>query len=231
MPPRRDDRAAVTPVTQVLFDVDGLLLDTETIYTAVTSRIVGRFGKVFDWRYKGNMIGRPALDSARYLVQALNLPISAEEYLAERDDLLRRNFAACEALPGAEKLVRHLHRHHIQMAVATSSSRDLFDLKITRHADWFALFDAVVSGDDPAVARGKPAPDIFRVAADRLGAAPDSTLVFEDSPAGLAAGLAANMRVIAVPDPNMDKSRYAGAEAILGSLREFVPQNYGLPAY
>ncbi|MDD9857761.1 MAG: HAD-IA family hydrolase [Gammaproteobacteria bacterium] len=222
MPPR-------PPATHILFDMDGLLLNTEIIYTAVTREIVGRFGKTYDWDLKAQMIGRPALDSARFLVEQLQLPISAGQYLAERCKLSQRAFAACDALPGAERLVRHLHRHRVPMAVATSSGRDLFNLKTARHRAWFDLMDTVVCGDDPQVARGKPAPDIFIAAAARLGADPESTLVFEDSPQGLAAGLAARMRVIAVPDPNMEKSRYAGADLIIDSLPEFAPEAYGLP--
>ena len=220
-----------TPITHVLFDLDGLLLDTERIYTTVTQKIVGRFGKTYDWGLKRNMIGRPAMDSARYLVEALALPISAQAYLDERNGLLRAGFAVCEAMPGAEKLVRHLHRHGVPMAVATSSARDLFEVKTARHAAWFGLFDVVVCGDDPAIARGKPAPDIFRIAAARLGAGAGSTLVFEDSPLGLEAGVAANMRVVAVPDPNMDKARYRQADLIIDSLTEFAPERYGLAAY
>lgn len=215
----------------MLFDMDGLLLDTEIIYTEVTQRIVARFGKSFDWNVKRKMIGRPALEAAQILVKSLALPISAEDYLDERNGLLQRDFASCKALPGAEKLVRHLHRHAIPMAVASSSERSLLDLKITQHTAWFDLFTVVVSGDDPAIRRGKPAPDIFIIAAARLGAAPASTLVFEDSPYGLAAGLAANMRVVAVPDPHMDKSRYSGADLMLNSLLQFAPQRYGLPRF
>ena len=214
-------------VTHVLFDVDGLLLDTEPVYTAATNAVLARFGKTFDWSLKANMIGRRAIDSARYLVREMQLPIGAEEYLAERNKFLRKNFAACEALPGAEELVRHLHRHRIPIAVATSSERDLFEIKITRH-NWFALFDAVVSGDD--VAHGKPAPDIFLRAAQSIGGAPQSPLVFEDAPSGVAAARAATMRVIAVPDARMDKARYRDADAVLHSLAEFSPESYGLPA-
>ena len=209
--------------------MDGLLLDTEIIYTEVTRHIVARFGKRYDWELKRRMIGRPAIDSARYLVRALELPLSAEDYLAERNDLLRERFAACDALPGAEKLVRHLHRHRIPLALATSSDRDLYEVKITRHRAWFALFARVVTGDDPEITHGKPAPDIFTLAATRLGAPPSSTLVFEDSPLGLQAGIAAKMRVVAVPDPAMDKADYPGADLIIDSLLEFAPERYGLP--
>lgn len=218
------------PATHLLFDMDGLLLDTEIIYTAVTREIVGRFGKTYDWDLKARMIGRPAPESAKLLVDALQLPITPQQYLDERAELSRDAFAACDALPGAEELVRHLHRHQVPLAVATSSGRALFELKTTRHRAWFDLFDAVVCGDDPQVKNGKPAPDIFLAAAAKLGARAESTLVFEDSPQGLAAGLAARMRVIAVPDARMPKSGYAGADMIVDALPEFAPEAYGLPA-
>lgn len=214
-----------------LFDMDGLLLDTEVIYTRVTQHIVGRFGKTFDWSIKSNMIGRPSIDSARYLVAALELPITPEQYLEERGGLLRQYFADCDALPGAERLVRHLNKHGVSIAVATSSERELYEIKTTRHRDWFNLFDCVVTGDDKAVKNGKPAPDIFNVAADRLGSADRSAVVFEDAPSGLAAGKAAGMLVVVVPDANMDLRRYQEADCILDSLEQFCPEQFGFPEY
>ena len=219
-----------SPVSFLLFDVDGLLLDTEIVYTKVTQKIVGRFGKVFDWSIKSNMIGRAEMDSSKYLVDALSLPISPEEYLFERNEMLQAGFKECDAMPGAERLIRHLHQHNIPIAVATSSSWSMFLLKRTRHP-WFDLFDAFVSGDDAEVKHAKPAPDIFNIAAKRLNADKSKTLIFEDAPSGLAAGTSAGIRVIAIPDPNMDKARYGGADKILNSLTEFNPEDYGLPAY
>lgn len=216
------------PAKFAIFDVDGLLLDTESIYTQVTQQVIGRFGKTYDWSVKANMIGRPQLDSARYLVQTLDLPISAEAYLEERNGLLRQAFPNNNPMSGAECLVRHLHENRIPLAVATSSDRELFAIKTTHHKSWFSLFDLVVTGDDPELKSGKPAPDIFLIAAKRLAAVPEKTLVFEDAPSGLAAGLAAGMRVIAVPDPNMDKSRYHGAAQILESLKDFQPEIFGM---
>jgi len=219
------------PANAILFDVDGLLLNTEIVYTNVTSEIVGRYGKRFDWSLKANMIGCAELESARYLVGALDLPISPEEYLADRNAMLRAGLARCDAMPGAERLVRHLKRHGVPIAVATSSTMELFKIKKSRHTDWFALFDATVTGSSPEVTRAKPAPDIFNAAASKLGARSDATLVFEDAPSGLAAGQAAGMRVIVVPDPNMDRGRYAGATEILDSLEDFEPEKYGLPGF
>ena len=217
------------PATHALFDMDGLLLDTEIIYTRVTQRIVGRYGKTFDWSIKSNMLGRRSEESSRYLVDALDLPISAEDYLRERDELMKQEFPSCTELPGAKRLVTHLRENDVPIAVASSSSRELYEIK-TRNHSWFSLFDAIVTGDDPEIGHGKPAPDIFLYAASLIGASASGTLVFEDAPSGLAAATAAGMRTIAVPDPHMEKSRYDGAAMILDSLTEFSPADFGLPA-
>ena len=216
--------------THILFDMDGLLLDTEIIYTEVTQQIVGRYGKVFDWSIKSNMIGRPSMDTARYLVETLSLPMKPEDYLTERDVLLREAFPGCQPLPGAKELVEHLTNHDIPIAVATSSSRDLYEVKIQNH-EWFSMFDVVVTGDDPEVKQGKPAPDIFLCAARQLKANPATTLVFEDAPSGLMAAKAAGMRAVVVPDINMDKSRYPDADLIIDSLLQFTPSQFGLPEF
>ena len=221
----------LSAVTHVIFDMDGVLLDTEGLYTQVTQQIVSRYGKTYDWSVKAHMIGRPALESARFLVETLALPIAPERYLVEREMLLRELFQHARPMPGAERLVRHFHASGVRQAVATSSSREFFDLKTRRHSDWFDLFDEVVTGDDPEVGQGKPAPDIFLTAARRIGAAPADCLVFEDAPSGMQAANAAGMAVLVVPDPNMDRELYGGAHQILDSLTLFDPAAWGLPSY
>jgi HAD superfamily hydrolase (TIGR01509 family) len=173
-------------VTHVLFDMDGLLIDTERVYTEVSTEILARYGKVYDWALKSQLMGRVQLDAAEFLVKAVNLPITAQEYLRERNEKQSALFPLCKPLPGVVKLVTHLKKHNIPIAVCTSSHRDGYKLKTSLNAKLFDLFDGnVICGDDPRVLNGKPAPDIFIQGLATLGDAPrNQVLVFEDAPAG-----------------------------------------------
>ncbi len=140
-------------------------------------------------------------------------------------------FQSATPMPGAPELTQRLVALGIPHAVASSSSRRTFEIKTEAHAGWFAGFSTVVLGDDPEVHEGKPAPDIFLVAAQRMGARPEQCLVVEDSPAGIAAARAAGMAVLAVPDPNMDPALFISADLVLASLRDFAPEAWGLPPF
>jgi len=218
-------------ISHIIYDNDGLLLDTEPFYTQVHQAMAARYGKAFDWTVKSKMIGLRAEDSANVLISSLQLPISIPEYLEAREHLLAELFPQAEALPGAVRLTMHLHRAGVPQAVATSSDLHNFQLKITRHKEWFRIFECIITGDDPEIKRGKPHPDMFLLTADRMQAPPSRCLVFEDSPAGIDAARAAGMYAIAVPDPHMDDSAYPHAHQIIRDLNDVDLAYWGLQPF
>lgn len=202
------------PPRAVLFDLDGVLLDTEPLYTQATDAVVGRFGKRYGWDLKRHTMGRDAKVSARFILEKLGIPLSPDEFLRERAPILDALLAESPVFPGAEALVVELSAKGIPIAVATSSDRRLFELKTRPHA-FFSRFPVIVCGDDPRVSAKKPAPDIFLAAASDLGVTPAECVVLEDSPAGVEAALAARMRVVALPDPEMDRNLFERAHRVL----------------
>ncbi|HYQ45702.1 MAG TPA: HAD-IA family hydrolase [Polyangiaceae bacterium] len=205
--------------SHVIFDLDGVLLDTEKLYTEATQRVVGQYGKTFEWSLKSLMMGRHELEAAELLVQTLALPITAEEYLRAQVPIAEGLFPGATELPGAEAFVKELAARGHVLAVGTSSTRRLYDLKTT-HLPWFDVFSAVISGDHPEVRALKPAPDIFLAAARAIAGDPAHCLVLEDSPAGVLAARAAGMSVIAIPDPALPNERFAAAQLIVRSYPE-----------
>src|SRR5262249_54845960 len=148
--------------------------------------------------------------------------------LAECGRLLRDLMPQANATPGAVELTEALAARRVPQAIASSSPTHLYERKSMRHREWFQVFDAIVLGDDPRIVNGKPAPDIFLLAAELPGGAARECVGVEASPAGVAAAHAAGMQAIAVPDPAMDRARFAGAELIVESLAAMAPADLGL---
>jgi pseudouridine-5'-monophosphatase len=209
-------------VTAVLFDMDGVLLDTEDLYTQATRQVLGPLGDRFDWRIKERMMGRAPLVAAQILIDALDVPMSPQEYLERKRPVLLELFHQSRPKPGAPELVKALAARGLPLAVATSSDRHFFEAK-TSHHTWFADFQAIVCGSDAGVLAHKPAPDIFLAAASRLGAAPASCLVFEDAAAGVEAAKRAGVkRIVALADVNIDRSLLADADYLIDSFAELA---------
>ncbi|MQL90099.1 hypothetical protein Taro_022681 [Colocasia esculenta] len=227
--------AAKASITHVVFDMDGLLLDTEGFYTLVQERILARYGKTFDWSLKAKMMGKKAIEAARVFIDEMGLEglLTPEGFLEEREDMLQELFPTAELMPGVKRLINHLHAKGVPICVATGSHKRHFSLKTQKHGDIFSLMHHVVVGDDPEVKKGKPSPDVFLAAAKRFegNVDPSKVLVFEDAPSGVAAAKNAGMSVVMVPDPRLDASYHEGADQVLSSLLDFDPSSWGLPPF
>lgn len=143
--------------------------DTENIYDKVIGDILRSYGKEYTPDVWIKVLGTSEVDTSKILVKELQLPITPEEFRKQCKPRCLELFTNVKFMPGAERLVRHLHKHKIPIAVATSSARDSVDRKSQHHQEVFSFFHHIVCfGSDPEVKNGKPAPDIFLTCASRF---------------------------------------------------------------
>ncbi|KAK0171738.1 hypothetical protein PV328_005150 [Microctonus aethiopoides] len=221
-------------VTHCLFDMDGLLLDSESVYKTIYNNIVSEFGHKYGGEVAYQVLGRPELVGFQIITDYYKLPLTVEQFQQKYHQMQQDLFVQVRVMPGAERLLRHLHKHNIPIALATSSSKSSYELKTKLVKPMFELFHhRVLGGSDPDVKEGKPAPDIFLVAASRFDDKPDPSkcLVFEDAPNGVQAALSAGMQVVMVPDSNLPKDLTQKATMVLKSLEDFKPELFGLPPF
>ena len=213
-----------------LFDLDGLLLDTEPLHAQAWQAAASHFGRHLGRAELLSLRGRRRQDCARQVLtwigEISSSPPTAVELLAVRQPLAEALLVSAQPMPGAEALVNRCAERGIPMALATSSSRDAVALKTAPHT-WLAPIAVRVFGDDPSLGAGKPAPDVYLLAAERLGVRCDGCWAFEDSAAGAQAATAAGCRVYVVAPPELDSSQhhhhYPASVEIITSLDNVPP--------
>ncbi|XP_022913581.1 probable pseudouridine-5'-phosphatase [Onthophagus taurus] len=220
--------------THVIFDMDGLILDTECIYTKVISDIAQKFGKQYTKNVRIKLLGTVEADSSKIAVQEMQLPITWEEFREEFSLKSSIQLRKCPLMPGAEKLIRHLKANKVPIAIATSSTQESMEYKTEHLKSFFDLFDhKVCGGSDPEVRQGKPAPDIFLVCAKRFPDKPhpEKCLVLEDAPNGARGAIDAGMQCVIVPDQDVPHDLCNHATQIIPSLKYIRPEHFGLPPF
>jgi HAD superfamily hydrolase (TIGR01509 family) len=205
----------------VVFDMDGLLLDSERPVRAAWLAAAGTLGLPLSDADYLSVVGLNHVDSdARMLALFGGVPHQLESARRHANASLAADYASSpfDVKPGALRLLDALRHAGIPCAVASSTHRDEVQRRL-RNAGLLDFFTAVCGGDE--VAHGKPAPDLYALALGRLGADARTSMAFEDSGHGVQAALAAGLAVVAVPDLKAPEPQWlARCLAVLDSLEQ-----------
>jgi HAD superfamily hydrolase (TIGR01509 family) len=207
----------------VVFDLDGVLLDSEQVWNEAKEQVVRERGGRWREEAPRTMMGMSSLEWSRYLHDELGVPMEPEAISDEVVGRLERIYR--DRLPlvdGALEAVKRLAAS-APLGLASSSNREIIDLflELSGLDDCFAV---TVSSEE--VERGKPAPDVYLEVLRRMGADPSGSAAVEDSENGIRAAKAAGMRVVAVPNPHYPPEPEALAEAddVVGSLHDVTAE-------
>jgi HAD superfamily hydrolase (TIGR01509 family) len=217
-----DDAQAANMIEAIIFDLDGLLIDSEQNWERARHDYARSVG--CDWTAEDELSAK-GLNSAEWAAlirRHCGLRSTEREVISGVTDRMKKLYdQGLPVLPGAVSVVEQLAEHY-PLAVASSSPPEIIE-HVLKEAGIRHCFSVVVSADE--VGRGKPSPDVFLVAAKRLRRDPHRIVVFEDSSAGILAADAAGMHVIAVPNSHYPPSEEAlkKADLILESLLNFRP--------
>jgi HAD superfamily hydrolase (TIGR01509 family) len=208
-------------IEAVIFDLDGVLVDSEHVWDEVREELAHERGGRWHERAQADMMGMSSVEWSRYMHDVIGLAEPPEGIDAEVVRRMQARYA--EHLPlveGAVEAVRRL-AGELRLGLASSSNRPLIDA-VLASASIAELFEATVSSEE--VERGKPAPDVYLEAARRLGVEPERCAAIEDSANGIRSAHAARMRVVAIPNRDYPPpaEALALAEVVLGSLADLT---------
>ena len=210
-------------IEAVVFDLDGVVVDSEQVWDDVREQLAKERGGRWHDGAQADMMGMSSPEWSRYMHEVIGLPETPEEI---NDEVVRRMLERYRGrlplIPGAVDAVRRL-APEFRLGVASSSNRPLIETVLER-AEIADLFEAVVSSEE--VAAGKPAPDVYLEAARRLGVDPRRAAAIEDSSNGIRAARAAGMRVIALPNTHYPPAADALglADAVVAAPAELTPE-------
>ena len=210
----------LSPFRAVIFDLDGVLADSESWWNQIDAKLLAEHGISYRGEYHGNVLGVSYRLAVDFYKNAFHIPASVEDLMRRRGEIAIDFFANSVGLfPSAKTTLERLREMKLRLAVATSSvsasARPFLERTGVK-----TFFDVILTGDE--VQQGKPHPDIYLRTAKKLAVSSQACLVIEDALAGIAAAKAAKMRVAAIPDTRFVDPREYEKEAdyVLGSLSE-----------
>ena len=174
----------------LLFDLDGVLIDSEPLHGQAWKKTAALFDLNLTYGQLKLLKGKRRIDCANELVELIPKKVEAKDLLSLHKPISRQLILTAKAMQGGESLVKRCHKNNIPMALVTSSSDESFRIKTAPHK-WINLFSVIVLGDDKLLAKGKPAPDPYLLAAEKLNIAPEECWAVEDSIAGVSSALEA----------------------------------------
>ena len=219
---------ASTPPRAVVFDLDGLMFNTEELYQYVGGELLRRRGKTLEPALLDKMMGRPPRVSLRLMIEWHDLKATAEELASETEAIFGEILDdRLECMPGLVDLLTALEKHRIPKAIATSSGRR-FVTNVLSRFEFEPRFDFILTAED--VVEGKPHPEIYLKAPARFGLPPSQVLVLEDSENGCKAAVAAGTFAVAVPGGHSCRHDFTGATLRVDSLADpLIYTALGLP--
>lgn len=205
-------------IEAIVFDLDGLMIDTEPLARRAWDRVLQDHGEELDDVTFTNMIGLRLEDSSKIVQEVFGLTTSPSE-LASREQIYMAQIMALgiPSMPGLRRLLGEIERREVPWAVATSS-RQTYAAQVLSQLGLLKQCQAIAAGDE--VEQGKPAPDVYLLAAKRLNTDPALCLAFEDSVPGVEACSAAGMLAVAVPNGDTSHMDFKNAGFVYDSLVE-----------
>ncbi len=203
-----------------IFDMDGVLVDTEPIYMEIDRRLFSRLGLKVSDEQVSKFVGLGIHGVWQWIKDHFDLPQTLEELVAMAEEEQVREMAAAATLvpmPGVMALIQALRARQVRLGVATGSPRKVAEVILGR-AGFLHQFEVIISGSD--VSRGKPDPEIFLETSGKLGVSPAACVVIEDSPHGVAAAIAAGMTVVGFQNHNSGRQDLSDADFVIGGFSE-----------
>ncbi|KAJ3431932.1 2-deoxyglucose-6-phosphate phosphatase [Anaeramoeba flamelloides] len=218
----------------IIFDVDGLLLDTDFIYSKLDQEILDKYlpetKPKFTRECAAKLMGRTMLEASQVVIDEYGLPISNYEFVDYMNERLPEKLLTCEEMPGALRILEWVNENGIKSALATGDGVRNTTLKL-KNKSWKNYYNekTIITGD--LVSKGKPDPEIFLIAAKAIGVKPENCIVFEDSIQGVKAAISAGMHIVWIPEHGMHFEDPPEPTQLLNSLLEFKPTQWCLPDF